>query len=168
MYHGVTRKTDEASPEVEAATAPAEEEASSGSEKKERVLHTRVPAVLERELRRFADALRVPVSNVVRTILEDALSVADAAGGEVETRLERAAKQVGKERQKLKQKLRPDPLSDVIAYQAVKLAQPAECARCGAALEKGASANLGLTDGPSDGAAGKKRRFVCNDCVAGS
>ena len=52
--------------------------------KKERVLHTRVPAVLERELKRFAENLRIPVSNLVRTILEDAVSVADVATENVE------------------------------------------------------------------------------------
>src|SRR5271166_3750848 len=73
MYHVVTpsepdpRKADDAEPE------------DPRDAKKERVLHTRVPAVLERELKRFADNLRVPVSNLVRTILEDAVSVADAA-----------------------------------------------------------------------------------------
>ena len=55
--------------------------------KKERVIHTRVPAVLEEELKRFAENLRVPVSNLIRTILEDALAVADQAGHRVEREL---------------------------------------------------------------------------------
>ena len=46
---------------------------------KEKVLHTRVPAVLEQELKKLAGNLRVPVSNVVRAILEDAVTVADLA-----------------------------------------------------------------------------------------
>ena len=41
---------------------------------KERVIHTRVPALLEEELKRFAENLRMPVSNLVRAILEDARS----------------------------------------------------------------------------------------------
>ena len=48
--------------------------------RKERVLHTRVPAVLEQELKRLAGALRVPVLNVVRTILEDAVDTIDSVG----------------------------------------------------------------------------------------
>jgi hypothetical protein len=48
--------------------------------KKERVLHTRVPAVLEQELKRVANAWRVPVSNVVRALLEDALDTIDVVG----------------------------------------------------------------------------------------
>ena len=75
MYHGVTQDADRES------VPPSSKGESNGKDaKKERVLHTRVPAVLERELKRFADNLRVPVSNLVRTILEDALSVADAVG----------------------------------------------------------------------------------------
>ncbi|MBW2684724.1 MAG: hypothetical protein JRE19_02265, partial [Deltaproteobacteria bacterium] len=48
--------------------------------RKERVLHTRVPAVLEKELKRVANAWRVPVSNVVRALLEDALDTLDVVG----------------------------------------------------------------------------------------
>ena len=39
--------------------------------RKERVLHTRIPALLEEDLKSAAERLRVPVSNLVRTILED-------------------------------------------------------------------------------------------------
>jgi hypothetical protein len=66
-----------------------------GSERKERVIHTRVPAVLEQELKRMAQSLRVPVSNVVRAILEDAVSAVDRVGrraeGEVRGLAERLA-----------------------------------------------------------------------------
>ena len=48
--------------------------------RKERVLHTRVPAVLDQELKRLATNLRVPVSNVVRAILEDAIDAVDSVG----------------------------------------------------------------------------------------
>jgi hypothetical protein len=126
--------------------------------KKERVLHTRVPAVLERELKRFADSLRVPVSNLVRTILEDALSVADAATGNVEERLRRAAHHLEKEREKLKKRLEHDPLSGVVAFQEVMLAVPAACAKCAASLGRGSRAHLGIGDGPGE------RVFVCEEC----
>ena len=98
--------------------------------RKERVLHTRVPAVLERELKRFADNLRIPVSNLVRTILEDALSVADAATENVEERLRRAAEHLEKEREKLKKRMEHDPLSGIVAFQDVTLAVPAACVKC--------------------------------------
>ncbi|MGO8991736.1 MAG: hypothetical protein ACLQVI_00300 [Polyangiaceae bacterium] len=145
----------------EGASASAEEE--SASAKKERVLHTRVPAVLERELKRFADNLRVPVSNLVRTILEDALSVADAATENVEERLKKAAHQLEVEREKLKKKVMPDPLSEVFAFQDVTLAQSAQCVKCGRDLRPGEKAHLGLTDGPAR--PGARRIFACDACI---
>ena len=117
-YHDVTqtsedpRRRDETPAPKPAATDGAEREA----ERKERVLHTRVPAVLERELKRVADNLRVPVSNLVRTILEDALSVADAASENVESRLKKAANSLEHERERLKKKVHPDPLRGVFAF----------------------------------------------------
>lgn len=143
-------------------TTEGEKEESVRDDKKERVLHTRVPAVLEAELKRFAQNLRVPVSNLVRTILEDALEVADAAGDRVEERLRTAASQLQTERERLRRKIKPDPLSDVLAFQSVTLAQPARCEKCDAPLDAGAHAHLGLLDPIISGHA---RIFVCDDCV---
>jgi hypothetical protein len=150
-------------PETASGDASPGAEGDSPPAKKERVLHTRVPAVLERELKRFADNLRVPVSNLVRTILEDALSVADAATENVEERLKRAAHQLEVEREKLKKKVLPDPLSDVFAFQDVTLAQPAQCVKCGRELRAGEKAHLGLTDGPAR--PGARRIFACDACI---
>jgi hypothetical protein len=131
------------------------------SEKKERVLHTRVPAVLERELKRFADNLRVPVSNLVRAILQDALTVADVAGTSIEERLKNAAKVLEQERERLRRKVRRDPLSGVVAFQWVTLAQPAACAKCDRAIPRGAGAHLGLTDGLTGG----PNIMLCQACL---
>ena len=133
-------------------------------DKKERVLHTRVPAVLERELKRFAENLRVPVSNLVRTILEDALDVADAASESVEDRLKRAADRLEAERERLKKKMVADPLAHVFAFQAITLAQKAACAKCGRDLDPGEHAYLGLTDDLPPRAR-VSRIFVCEACV---
>jgi hypothetical protein len=135
--------------------------------KKERVLHTRVPAVLERELKRFADNLRIPVSNLVRTILEDALNVADAATENVESRLKKAAKQLEHERERLKARVKFDPLKDVFAFQDITLAQDATCAKCERDLAAGTRASLGLTDEPPNGSRKKPRIFVCDECLPG-
>ncbi len=143
-----------------ASSAPASEPG-----RKERVLHTRVPAVLERELKRFAENLRVPVSNLVRVILEDAVLVADAATDRVETRLRDAATQLGLEREKLKKKVRVDPLAGVIAFQAVRMAQQGMCAQCQKDLPRGTRAHLGLMD-PQEGPPAA-RVFVCDACLPG-
>ncbi len=161
MYHGVTH--DEAKPDPETppdAAAEAEAEAS-GEAKKERVLHTRIPVVLEHELKALAQSLRVPVSNLVRTILEDAVTIADRASIKLESRLERAAKSVHSEREKLRAKVpASDPLSDVVAFQPVLIAARVTCARCDAELSPGADAALGVSTRP-----GAKKVFVCKPCL---
>jgi ATP-dependent Lon protease len=130
--------------------------------KKERVLHTRVPAVLERELKRLAESLRVPVSNLVRAVLEDAVDVADKAGENVESRLKRFAKNLEDERDRLKRRVQRDPIADVFAFQPVKLAVAASCAKCEKKLDRGTTANLGLTDKPRPA---NERVFVCDACL---
>lgn len=165
LYHAVTRKRGSRgaeAPRVEAAPA-LEEPTSEGAPKKERVLHTRVPAVLEQELKRFADNLRVPVSNLVRTILEDALQVADAATESVEGRLRSAAQQLQAERDKLRERVKFNPLKDVFAFQQVTLAQQAQCAKCLTPLAPGTRAHLGLHDGPPR--RGQAKIFVCDACL---
>jgi hypothetical protein len=168
MYHGVTPETASKLGEQDGVPAATVEAApdSGGPEasgKKERVLHTRVPAVLERELKRFAENLRIPVSNLVRAILEDAMTAANAASESVEGRLKRAAEQLEREREKLNKKVRSDPFAGVYAFQAVSLAQPAACARCGKELSRGDGAHLGMTDPPPRSP--NDRVFVCNDCL---
>lgn len=173
-YHGVTQsesptpRPPAADPDAPEAAATAEPDADptpaeAVSEKKERVLHTRVPAVLERELKRFAENLRIPVSNLVRAILEDAVEAADLAGETVEGRLTRAAQQLGLGREKLKQRVLPDPLAGVYAFQAVTLAQPAACAKCRKDLRPGDRAHIGLTDAPPKSP--QERLFVCAACL---
>ena len=137
--------------------------------RKERVLHTRVPAVLEQELKRFAENLRIPVSYLVRTILEDELNAADLASDHVEERLRKAARQLERERTKLKQVLVPERdaagapslLEGVFAFQEVILARRASCAQCDKLLDPGETAHLGL----SDDASVEGRLFVCPVCV---
>jgi hypothetical protein len=149
MYHGVTQ--------IDSPPPP-----SGAPSKKERVLHTRVPAVLERELKRFADNLRVPVSNLVRTILEDAVNVADAAGTGLEERLKRAAKTLEHERERLKKKVAHSPVHEIFAFQDVTLAQPASCSECGKDLPRGTRAHLGLHE---NGAPKGPTVIVCESCL---
>ena len=167
-YHTVTRPSPEAPPEDPPSSKDAAgpeapgEEAGGASGKKERVLHTRVPAVLEHELKRFAENLRIPVSNLVRAILEDAVNAADAAGESVEGRLKRAAQQLGREREKLKKRVLPDQFAGVYAFQPVALAQPVSCAKCGRSLGRGEHAHLGMCEPPS---LPGERIFVCDTCL---
>ncbi|UCF46962.1 MAG: hypothetical protein JSU89_07205, partial [Myxococcales bacterium] len=72
--------------------------------RKERVLHTRVPAILEQELKRVANAWRVPVSNVVRALLEDALDTLDVVGAKAEGELRGVAEMLASERHRIRRK----------------------------------------------------------------
>jgi hypothetical protein len=156
MYHIVIQAVSEmaAAPDEEGALVPGDE----GGRKKERVLHTRVPAVLERELKRFADNLRIPVSNLVRTILEDALRVADFAGSGIEQRLKSAKVP---ERGHLKQGVKSDPLAGVLAFQAITLAQPTACSTCGDPVARGSEAHLAVSGTSYRG----KNLIVCRACL---
>lgn len=147
---------------AEPAEAAPSKEAPSAAERnlKERVIHTRVPAVLEAELKRFADNLRVPVSNLIRTILEDAVAVADRAGESVERELLTVAHRVGTERERMRGAVaKLDPLEGVYGFQPLVLHMKAYCARCSQVLEPGTAAHCALSDAQGP------RRFVCNNCV---
>ena len=162
MSHIVTRDDDDTEESTES--------------KKERVLHTRVPAVLEQELKKLATNLRVPVSNVVRAILEDAVTVADLATKRTEDGLRSWAGRLGDERDRLKNKVAParvddepageepagtpDPLDGILGFQPLVLAAAARCAKCDRALGAGDDAFLGIREVP-----GGKRIIVGQECL---
>ncbi|MFP6686357.1 MAG: hypothetical protein VB934_16680 [Polyangiaceae bacterium] len=131
--------------------------------RKERVLHTRVPAVLDQELKRLASSLRVPVSNVVRTILEDAVSTIDQVGRAAEEGVRDVAARLSKGRERLMHKAEevaespaaPErtsapavaPLEGVIGFQAMRLAREETCCLSGRTLKPGEEVFLGIRDG---------------------
>jgi hypothetical protein len=51
--------------------------------RKARVLHTRISEPLAEDIRKIAEELRVPVSNLVRNVLEEAFSVVETVTGNV-------------------------------------------------------------------------------------
>ena len=51
--------------------------------RKERVLHTRVSEQLSEDIRRLAEDLRVPASNLVRNVLEEVFTVVDRVSGDM-------------------------------------------------------------------------------------
>jgi len=68
------------------------------------VIHTRVPALLDKELKHLATSLKLPVSNLVRAILEDALEAVDAVGKRAEGELHGMAERLSRHRDALRQK----------------------------------------------------------------
>jgi len=133
--------------------------------RKERVLHTRVPAVLEQELKRVANAWRVPVSNVVRALLEDALDTLDVVGAKAEDELRGVAEKLASERQRIRQKSTEqiseaplsseqpseqpsDPLEGAVGATPITLVHDAVCRLTGQALPAGSEAFMVLFDDP--------------------
>lgn len=143
--------------------------------RKERVLHTRVPAVLELELKRLAQSWRVPVSNVVRAILEDAVAAVDVVGRRAEGNLHHVVDRLAEQRERLRTIAHQEPgkpeqaaeasaatagsdtpapdgqdldvLAGVIGFQSLKLATTTTCSKCGRAMRAGEEAYLGVREG---------------------
>src|ERR1700710_1283466 len=117
MYHMVTRKKE-----------PPDEAADVDSDKKERVIHTRVPESLEAELRERASDLGISVSNLVRNVLghafglvgdvaADAHAIARAARGDRESGPTKVPAPLGVET------VAPTgaPIEDVLGWQTIVL-----------------------------------------------
>jgi len=100
--------------------------------KKERVLHTRVPAVLEEELKRLATALRMPVSNLVRAVLEDAVDAVEVVGERAEGELKGIVSRIHQQRETLRgavqtsarDRVEPAPAPAPVAPEPPKEAEP--------------------------------------------
>jgi hypothetical protein len=161
LNHVVTQSDSNAPPAGGNEEEP--DKKASASSAKERVLHTRVPAVLEQELKRLAENIRVPVSNLVRTILEDAVTMADRAGRGVEEELQRAASNISQKREAIlakKEKVAAQRLDGIIGFQPLVLASYATCAKCLTPLAAGDDAHLGVPADPN-----APRVVVCDGCV---
>lgn len=71
-------------------------------QRKERVLHTRISEPLAEDIRRMAEDLRVPVSNLVRNVLEEAFSVVEAVTDNVGELIEDVAEEAERTRDRIR------------------------------------------------------------------
>lgn len=143
MCHIVTRKKP-----------PEDESDEDDVEKKERVIHTRVPESLENQLRVRAEELGVSVSNLVRNVLNRTFGLVDGVVADSQA-VAKAA------RGTVKRAPPPAPsLDDVLGWQPLVLGKNAVCSRCNALLPKGSDAATGVSE------AGDTRFVICTDCVA--
>ena len=138
MYHIVTRKRPPTDPPDDAEP-----------EKKERVIHTRVPESLEAELRERAQGLGISVSNLVRNVLghafglvgdvvADSHAIARAARGD-----KKAGAPVGAATGSAPAAASATSIEDVLGWQTIVLGKNALCARCNAILPRGKPAAVG-------------------------
>jgi len=141
VYHNVTRKRP---------PTPAPDD-SSEAEKKERVIHTRVPESLEAELRSRAQDLGISVSNLVRNVLGHAFGLVGDVVADSHA-IARAARG-GDAKPKAAAAAEPDEL---IAWQPIVMAKNAVCSRCNDILPRGREAAISV---------GGDRAIVCTTCL---
>lgn len=134
------------------------------SEKKERVIHTRVPPSLDVELKERAERLGTSVSNLVRNILHHAFglagdvirdghAIARSARGEEDGQPSAPAPETPSA------PTSPEPVGRTIGWQAFVLGKNALCERCNAILPKGTHAHIAVLDGSG------RRPIHCTPCV---
>lgn len=151
-----------------------------GRRRKERVLHTRISEELAEDIRRVADDLRVPVSNLVRNVLEETFSVVESVTDDVGDFLEEVLDEAEAARERIRRRRRRresraeadpgpasesadgsgDPLADVLGWQTVVLHRPRRCDGCGARQARGARVHRGVTE------AGVASRTLCERCLS--
>jgi len=146
VYHNVIRKssTDE----------PPE------PERKERVIHTRVPESLEAELRQKAQDLGISVSNLVRNVLGHAFGLVGdmVADSHAIARAARAARRADAGETAVPERNESGE-RDVLGWQPMVLGKNAVCARCNDLLPRGSDAAIGIPE------AGGSRLVICLVCL---
>ncbi len=157
-----TAKQAQRSAQRERKQAERRAAAKAKKERKERVIHTRVPESLDQELKDRAGALGVSVSNLVRNVLNHTFGLVEDMISDSAT-VARSAK--GEER--------PEPIvapstsppaatvePAVFGWQTCKLAVNALCERCNDILPKGADAGVAVTNIPT-----QRPQALCLPCL---
>ena len=137
--------------------------ASPGNEKKERVIHTRVPESLDEEIRRKATDLGLSVSNLVRNILQHTVGlvediVHDSAEIARTARDTKAAFHGGATEAK-RDTPTPERPVNVVGWHLAILNVNAVCDTCNAILPKCGRAGVGIL------AEGGPIPFRCQNCL---
>ncbi|HEY4239337.1 MAG TPA: hypothetical protein VGM88_05950 [Kofleriaceae bacterium] len=122
-------------------------------DKKERVIHTRVPESLEAELRDRAQSLGISVSNLVRNVLGHAFGLVGDVVADSHA-IARAAR--GKDGAAGAAGASPDGADEVLGFQPFTLSKNAICARCNEILPRGAEAAASV--------GGRAPSVICTSC----
>lgn len=143
-------------------------------ERKDRLIQTRVPESLESALKDEATRRRLPVSQLVRNILEDTLvivgDVVDGVDAIVQDSIalgRNVARARGHAAAPPTPAAPPQPtpadapgLDDVFAWNEVVPNRAAACSCCGVEIAAGTAAYVGMRDDPARG-----RAWACTGCI---
>ena len=121
-------------------------------ERKEKVLHARIPESLDSELKSRANGLGVSVSNLVRNVLQNTFGMVEdiVADSQHIARTRRREKETAEA---------PEREAKVLGWQSLTLNLNALCDHCNDILPKGSTASLAVTDVPGEPV------FRCEGCV---
>ena len=137
----------------------AQAEDDSTDERKERVLHTRVPDSLDKHLKRRARSTGMSVSTVVRNVLLTTFGlVEDIVNDGTDIALAVTGQETGGRRPRNRT---GETSGEVVAWQDAVLNVNAVCDRCNAILPKGVRAAVGIREQPGP------RAILCPSCLAG-
>ena len=126
------------------------------NEKKERVIHTRVPESLDDEIKRKASDLGLSVSNLVRNVLQNTFGlIEDIVHDSAEIARFDPRERVTERRRSADSAHAPR----VLGWQLAILSVNALCESCNAVLAKGTRAGIGIVDG------GGPVPFRCQPCL---
>ena len=127
-------------------------------ERKERVLHTRISQQLAEDIGRMAEDLRVPVSNLVRNVLEEVFSVVETVSDNVGELIEGVMDEAERVRRRRAPEPRPDP-PEVLGWQPLILAREG-AARAATRRSRAASAPTSASP-----ARAPSSHTLCADCL---
>jgi hypothetical protein len=150
-------------------------------QRKERVLHTRISEPLAEDIRRMAEDLRVPVSNLVRNVLEEAFAVVETVSENVGELIEDVVDEAERTRERIRRysdrgHRRHAPADDrrreseqarasreeypeILGWQPLVFNRPQVCSDCEEPIERGERGYVGVA------AKGLSNVHLCRDCV---
>jgi hypothetical protein len=131
-------------------------------ERKERVLHTRVPDSLDRHIKRRARSLGMSVSTVVRNVLLTTFGlVEDIVNDSTDIALAATGQEPPPRRDRARARTATgSTAAEVLAWQEAVLNVNAVCDQCNGILQKGSRAGIGVREQAGPPA------IICPQCLA--
>lgn len=138
--------------------------------KKEKVLNLRIGKDLEDRIKTEAEKLNIPVSNLVRNILDDAFELVEDLGENVSNLVEDVVGNAENIAENFKSAVKDyvaagekagseADVKDVSAWQEIKMGKDGNCSKCDESIHRGSKAHMGFTDRTG------KRMFLCGSCI---